>query len=501
MATLMLCLAGCNSKKEKDSTEAYDSLKPAALERMDLNIYTYGGTVTSNGKDVIEAMLTQIEPATAETIHVTPHFFWISPERYDAEIKKLVSSGEKIDAFTCYSPKAFVDQGLCMELTELFKQHAPVYSQELAANNFGKEYLSDCSVDGKLYAIPYNAVNNPRYGIVTRAELAEKYAPEGIETLEDYGVFLKKVKENEKDTYPAYVVSSVFFTSYLQGNGYFSEKGDFLFSRWDENGKNLYTLDQTPEFINAYELLLDWKTKGFAVPNIGKQNFYGMFNGVFASYLTPMNQISNSFESVPDMQVQLKVIPLYMESLHLLNASAWGIAVAENCPNPERVLMFVDWIHSSQKNYDLFTHGVEGTNYKMEGENLTFPRGEVRPLDTWKYFGAGFFQDFRYERIIPVFDPNFRQVYQESGTRNVKTYAQLRNQRLKTMNETKIEQMEKEYDQVQGIVAAYYRNIQSFSQSIDSGNFRMTVEELREKQKEAGIDKVLEVYRKYFAPD
>ena len=55
---------GCNSKKEKDTAETYDNLKSATLEPMELNIYTYGGTVTSNGKDNIEAMLAKIQPAT-----------------------------------------------------------------------------------------------------------------------------------------------------------------------------------------------------------------------------------------------------------------------------------------------------------------------------------------------------------------------------------------------------------------------------------------------------
>lgn len=95
LVTFFVFFAGCNTRKEKGSAQTYDNLKPSTLEKKDINIYTYGGAVTSSGKDIIEAMLEEIEPATAETIHVALHFFWIPPEKYDTEISRLVQSNEK----------------------------------------------------------------------------------------------------------------------------------------------------------------------------------------------------------------------------------------------------------------------------------------------------------------------------------------------------------------------------------------------------------------------
>ncbi len=491
----MLCLVGCNGKKEKSSIESYDSIEPAALKPMDLNIYTYGGAVTSTGKDTIEAMLAQLQPATADTINVTPHFFWLPAERYESEIKRLVESEEKIDAFTCYSPEPFVEQGLCKDLSELFKQYAPAYYQELASSSIGKEYLTGASSNGKLYAIPYYALKSPRYCIVTRAELADKYAPEGIETLEEYGEFLRRVGENESYTYPGFVRSSQFFRSYMMGNGYYSDLDEYLFFRWDEKGKNPYTSERTPEFLNAYELLKDWKVKEYVVPNNAKQKYFDPSDGSLASYLVPMQESDQIFSIIPGSQVQLKMLPLYRKSPHLLNTSPWGTAIAENCRNPERVLMFIEWIHSNQKNYDHFTYGVEGENYILQGENLTFPRGEVQPLYTWKYYGAVFYQDFRYERIIQNVYPEFKQVYQNSTLENIKASGDLREQRKEALKG-----LTQEYEQIRGYVTAYYQNMEYFFQSIDSGAFRISPEELKEKQKAAGIDKVLDLCRKYI-PD
>jgi putative aldouronate transport system substrate-binding protein len=361
----------------------------------------------------------------------------------------------------------------------------------MEANTIGKEFLSDCSVDGKIYAIPYSAIKSPRYCIVTRTELADKYAPDGLETLEDYGLFLKKIKEHERDRYPGFVISDHIFRSYLKGNGYYSNQDDFIYFKWDENGDNPYMLEQTQEFQNAYQLLRDWKEKGYVVPNNAKQKMHGIADGIIASYHVPMEEIDNLFAYGPGMQVQFKVLPLYMESTALLNTSARGTAISENCKNPERVLMFIEWIHSSQKSYDLFTYGVEGKNYILQDGKLSFPKGEVQSLDAWKNYGAGFFQDFRYLRIVPDVDPDFMQTYQSSSLKNIKTYGELQEQHPSIS----LDRLIKGNDPMRGIVTVYLQNFKTFTQSIDLGNFRMSAEELREKQKEAGIDKVLELYR------
>lgn len=153
--------------------------------------------------------------------------------------------------------------------------------------------------------------------------------------------------------------------------------------------------------------------------------------------------------------------------------------------------MLIEWIHSSQKNYDLFTYGVEGTNYILQDEYLTFPRGDVRQLVTWKYYGAGFFEDYRYKRIISGIDPDFLSVYREASLKNVKTYGVSYEQRQKAQ-----EGLERDYDQIRGMVTKYSQNMEYFMQSIDSGSFRISIEELKENQKEAGVDTILDLFRK-----
>ncbi|MEN2773510.1 hypothetical protein [Acetivibrio clariflavus] len=68
----------------------------------------------------------------------------------------------------------------------------------------------------------------------------------------------------------------------------------------------------------------------------------------------------------------MKEIELYMDQPHLLSSRYRGVAVASNSKNPERVLMFLEWLHKSQENYDLFRYGIKDRHYGLKGENFLY---------------------------------------------------------------------------------------------------------------------------------
>ena len=250
---LVCCFTGCG-RNDKNKYE-YTDIQTEVLKQADIHIYSrsFGTGGQPRDKTEIDNMLAEIAKNVSETINITPFFHWIPYEQYDEEIMKLIKSGEKIDAFTCYSPNAFVQQDLILDITDLFARYAPKYYHELMENQIGRDYLYYGSVDGKLYLMPYYGIENPRYCIVTKKEFAEKYAPDGLETMEDYGEFLKKINENEKGILPGDVNAYYFFTAYLEGNGYYTEFATYFFSRFDEPA-NIYAIEQTPEFIDAWRL-------------------------------------------------------------------------------------------------------------------------------------------------------------------------------------------------------------------------------------------------------
>ncbi|NLG88092.1 MAG: extracellular solute-binding protein [Clostridiaceae bacterium] len=492
---LVLMLTGCSAgcgRNDRDKYE-YTDIRTEAPKYADMHIYSpgYGTGGQPRDKAEIDNMLAEVAKNISDTINATPFFHWIPYEQYDEEIMKLIQSGEKIDAFTCFSPIAYVQQDLLLDITDLFPRYAPKYYHELTENEIGRDYLYYGSVDGKLYLMPYYGFNNPRYCIVTRKDYVEKYAPGGFETMEDYGEFLKMIYENEKGVLPGDVNARYFFTAYMEGNGYYIEFSDYFLSRFDEP-ENIYAMEQTSEFVNAWRLLSQWHAAGY-IKREGYSNT--LLNGRLASELMPMNNIENVLGQLSVVDAQFTVIPLYMGSKFLINTSGRGLVITKTCSIPERVVSFVEWIHESQENYDLFRYGVKDRNYSLQGDRVTFPRS-VKPLTTW--FAADYFFDIRYERLTPNLDADLKELYQDASFKNTVTLRQLygRYDDKAEENPEAFEELMREYDQIAGMIEAYNANMEKFLTAADEGNFNISPGELAQMQKESGVEQILSLYRK-----
>lgn len=496
LALVMLSFPGCNRKKDKEASLPYDDLISETLPPVELEIYI-PGTIPNYSKDLVQAMMDNIAVITKDTINVSPRLNWFGYDIYDTVISMAIASDDNIDAFTCFSPNTYVAQGFCIDLTAMLKQAAPNYYHELMSNEMGKDYLTSCTVDGKLYAIPYNGVENPRICVVAKADMAAKYAPNGMETLEDYGEFIKKIKENEADILPGIVHALEFFQAYMEGNGYYSRIDDLLYSKWEKSSDIFYPIEQTPEFSDAFELIKLWKKQGYILNSDLLASGYHITNNQLASVLYPMNDLGYLFTyAQPYSNAQFKIFPLYTQSRHLINSDAGGMAVTRRSRNPERVVMFLEWLHASQENYDSFMHGQEGVHYTLLDGDIVIPADISNPLLFWKEYGTVFFKDYRYERFTRSVGADFRKTYLDSSLTNVMTSFELKAQLLKETDKEDMERLETASPEISAIMNTYHDNFHKFITTIDRGLFNMTLDELIEKQKEAGIDKAMEFYRK-----
>jgi len=256
----------CSSPdKIKDN---YDDVFYEDLEPVRLNFYAMDYTESASDNKEVENIMKEIEKKLADNIKVKPKFHFIESEKYVEVIKTLITSGKDIDAYTCNGIYQF--ENYTMDITNMFPIYAPGCYNELISNEAGKELIYYSSIDGKLYSVSCN-VSCPRYFIVARKDLVDKYAKGGFETLEDYGEFLKSVTENEpclipenqEFFIPRVVSSKSFFDAYMKGNVYYNYDS-VMYSTWKSEGKELYLMENTGEFIEAYSMLIDWRKKGYA---------------------------------------------------------------------------------------------------------------------------------------------------------------------------------------------------------------------------------------------
>lgn len=68
-------------------------------------------------------------------------------------------------------------------------------------------------------------------------------------------------------------------------------------------------------------------------------------------------------------------------------ACVLSLASGTGVGGPQRVLMFIDWLESSQENYDLYMYRVRGRHYVEKGDYIEPPEG-IEQSGTFFYWNA-----------------------------------------------------------------------------------------------------------------
>ncbi|NLC69095.1 MAG: extracellular solute-binding protein [Clostridiaceae bacterium] len=503
IAILMVIIVGCTGlSNEKKTDEPYMAV---SFEPVNIHFYTRGYN-NNTPENEMEDILMEISKKLEDSLKITPVFHWIPYEEYEDKLKKLINSGEAVDAFTSYETREHVQEGIAMDISVLFPQYAPKYYEQLKSTEAGQILLKSVTVNGRQYMIPWNYFDCPRACIVARKDLVSKYSANGFKTLEKYGNFLKEVKENEQGVLPGFVYSSKFFDVYIKGNGYYSNFASWFYSKITSKQLSVYPIVDLSEFIDSYNLLKNWKDNGYVVEDVSKFDYYTrLHSGELASLLLAIRDINDYFKLASPGKFEYGIYPLYMDSTHELPVYSQGLVISKYSKNPERVLMFVEWLHSSQENYDLFMYGIQDKNYELAGDSIYFP-SNAAPLQKWSLMGAEFFKNCKFERSSLVETNEYRKVLLDASLKNVITSEELMMETYGMSADELIEDFikDKEWQEeisnmqkyLDGILDKYYDNMVKFFEYIDSGHFVITPEELREKQKEAGVDKIVEYYGK-----
>ncbi len=76
------------------------------------------------------------------------------------------------------------------------------------------------------------------------------------------------------------------------------------------------------------------------------------------------------------------------------------IGISAKSENAEDVLRFIEWVHASQENYDLFVYGIEGKDYTIEN-------GRLKRLGDFYLTSDPAFWDIDYMRDETAFSRDF----------------------------------------------------------------------------------------------
>ena len=214
-------------------------------------------------KEVLEA----VEKRAQNELNVKLDFkyFWDYPEVYLNSVKSIIAAGQPCDAF--YFSNGFpqtlgslAKEGDIKDITDIFSKCAPNYYSRLSP-----EEIRSAAVNGRIYAIPHRFYYSSIQSALVREDLMKKYNIPDIKTYDDYEVYLKAIKENEKSLTPM-VVMDTTIGLFARANGYtLLDYQQGLVYKLDDPQMKITAWEQTPEYKSSIQRISNWYNKGYLI--------------------------------------------------------------------------------------------------------------------------------------------------------------------------------------------------------------------------------------------
>jgi putative aldouronate transport system substrate-binding protein len=396
---LVLALTGCQPKAAGVAAGA------AKLKAVTLNLmYPDEGVKCYPG--VLEATMKKLK---ADGFNFKLTMTSIPYDNYYDKLYLVEASGEDLDICWVHGNQiaGYIAKNLLADLKDPLKNYAP----DITANT--PQYIWDAvTVNEKIFAIPrvVPAAQNDWMDIV-RQDLIEKYNLPQIVDVATYEQYLAAIKKNEPSMvgyWSGYTtLARQFCPSY-----YFMEGGVYVDLTDPElKAKNFYT---TAAYKQICDLMYSWVQKGYKPKDaaaINNDNTSAFTSGKLAAcgsnVFWPTEQIETFSTNVPNGKMQNVFLnptsPKYI-LIPIDNCSA----VFNHSKKLNESVAFLNWVRHSQENYDLWSFGVNGVNYKLM-PNGTFSYEGIAPEN--KFISMlWMWTDLRFHRYHYKLDPAYVEV-------------------------------------------------------------------------------------------
>lgn len=403
--------AGATGKDEVTST--------AGMPELSLRVLMPGDTPTA-----YDLVFEEVNKRIKSELHATVKFEWIAWGDYANKINVLAASGDPYDAnfdadWLTFYPNA--QKGAYMDIGKLLPKYAPDIYKKLTPSK-----LSQLTVKGQVVAVPFRMPKNDRFLIVLREDLRKKYNLPEPKSLADMQVYWKAILDNEKGMTPfVHGALSAWAYVFAPAYGYFtldSSPLELVYAKNDATMK-LVPWEQTDAFRKAMTFMNGMYVAGFVPKDTivsSAQNDVGtvLAAGKAASAIHIFDMAANLTSQVKAAHPDWIFKPYNFYDSDAPNVVAVNQAVCLNAngKNPERTLMFFNWVAKNQANYDLLLYGVEGKTYRLvDGaiDSIKDSSGRSTYVD---WAGNWAFQDFDYHRYTVDYPKDYRKAYLAAET-------------------------------------------------------------------------------------
>lgn len=473
-------LAGCGSNNNggaaPSQTPASGEQTPAGKE-VTLQILFPGDPPQD-----LEAVSAAIsEKMKADGLNIKLNYTFVPWDTYWNKQSLVVAGGEDFDL--TWSQVAYLPQSVAKNILLPLDEHLANDGKQLMEST--PDYVwKGVQFDGKIYAIPRVvpvAQNNDTFQI--RGDLRKKYNLPEVTTLEQFEAYLEAVKVNEPTMIPSGVITTglgrEYMPSYYANGDLFNSFFYIDAAKQPLTFENLY---ESEAFANLVNKAREWNNKGYTPKDhvaVNEDFGKGKTGAVASNLFRPSESIDGLVANIPGGEIEFVQFNADQPK-YIFNSVDNLLAVFATSKHPKEAVQFVNWFHSNEENYNLMSLGVEGINYKLDGNSASYDGiaadKQYLPI-SWAW------TDMRFAKFSNNISPAQLDVMKNWDNDAIKTDL--------IGFSVDSEPVKSELAKVNAIVIEYQKPL--YSGLVEYSSVK---EKLLKRLKDAGIDKVLAEYQK-----
>ncbi len=301
---------------------------------------------------------------------------YIPWSNYQQKLELALSTGEDYDLFWYGAPfvSVYYSKGYIQPLDELLGQYGQDLIKHIPEDNFKQN-----RIDGKLWAIPSQAFTSAGKfsSVMVRQDLLEKVGMKDIKTIADLEQFYQRMHAIDPSYY-GYLETDrghELLWRELTDRNYSSLDERMLFMV-DEDSGELLSYVESDLYKKVAQLRESWVNKGIIDKNLVGNPAAKIDQENAGKLLFRVGAVSRAMENLQtarnaDPEARLREYYLAKEKpKYITTPSNEAFMVTSASKNPERAMMFMNWILQSKENYNFIIYGVEGKDYVLENGKI-----------------------------------------------------------------------------------------------------------------------------------
>ncbi|NUU56461.1 extracellular solute-binding protein [Paenibacillus taichungensis] len=357
------------------------------------------GTTTSDGKTIVQLkgitmgnapasgmdnFYKQLDELTIKDLGATIRFDFVPWGDEKNQISRAIAAKE----YDVYVGGAWSDFA-SFATKNAFANLTPLLGDVPDLVEHYKGTLDTVKINGSLYGIPqYNKPGGGGEGLLFREDLRKAWGLPEITDLDTVEQYLYKAKEAYPDT-P--MINDKRFAdnvwTLVAGSNYLDLVKGYVVATVDEPYKAISMYD-TPEYKQVLERSKKWYEDGIVSHDIlaaqgnatsetlelmkadkKPLEFNNHFGAVSSSYVGALKELHPDFE-YGWFDYYFNNIPAYMPFMAPDNITM--ISIGAHSKHVETALKLIEKAHTDRTYYNLLQYGVEGENYKLDGEFVSY---------------------------------------------------------------------------------------------------------------------------------